>query len=147
MLRTAFLPANAFESLETPFLSEAIVSRSRNPEPQPEGEGEALEATETEEEGEAERLAAAESFAIAPEPYEEALDFIERPENEVASSFAAEAEAWPVDREADHDEAQVQDEGRQDESFDGWEAEAEAPDVTDGFAPADVSHEQDATGA
>ena len=47
MLRTAFLPANAFESLESPFLSEAIVSRSRNPEPQPEGEGEALEATET----------------------------------------------------------------------------------------------------
>ena len=111
MLRTAFLPANAFESLETPFLSETIVSRSRNSEPQPEAESEAPEATETEAGAEAERLAAAESFAIVPEPYEEALDFIERPENEVASSFAAEAEAWPVDREVDHDEARFRTKG------------------------------------
>ena len=65
----------------------------------------------------------------------------------MGSSFAAEAEAWPVNREADHDEAQIQDEGRQDESFDAWEAEAEAPVVTDGFAPAEVSYEQSATAA
>ena len=65
----------------------------------------------------------------------------------MASSFAAEAEAWPVDREADHDEAQIQDEGREDESFDAWEAEAEAPVVTDGFAPAEVVARAGRTGA
>lgn len=84
MLRSAYFTGHAFEALESPFLSETIVSRRAEVETE-------WHEQEHERELEQESIDAFEAGEAEAAQFEEALDFIERPENEIRTGLEGES--------------------------------------------------------